>query len=729
MDVRRALAGPAVIAVTALILLAEFGLLTWVYHLNDDVDAQVLAHSRAEVAARAWSPGSTTADVLREAQRLATSGAPGADQVLDDARAWSSSPTAAGLQAVTANLDAVGETVAADQRRTDLEVSAILVTLLVVVSIGWFLWFRRLVARHRDLQQRLTRQQVVEDEQRRLTALVSSSADVIAILDASSAVQFVSPAVTTVLGTDPESLTGTRLVDRVTPADQLVLSQLLTGSRPGRQALTLRMIHRDGRELIVEGTLEDLTGDATVDGFVLTARDVTQRHQLQDDLVHQAFHDALTGLANRQLFGDRLSHALARRVNGLVRPLAVLFLDLDDFKDINDSLGHAAGDLLLTAVAERITGAIGSADTAARLGGDEFAILLEDADLNQATQVAERLLAALAAPVTVDHHHHVVSGSIGIAQALPGRIDGDEVMRNADVAMYMAKDRGKGGVAVYDSTWHHRALEVLEMRNDLQWAIEAGELTLHYQPTVDLRTQAITGFEALVRWQHPERGLIPPLAFIPIAEQSGLIIPLGRWVLNHACRAAVRLQATTGATTMAVNVSAQQLARADFVDDVLDALATSGLSPVSLVLEITESTLLADLNTTVATLTRLRGHGIRVAIDDFGTGYSSLSHLATLPIDVLKVDKSFVDDLDAVDGSSLIKAILAMSDSMDLVTVAEGVEHGSQARWLRGSTCTLGQGYLWSRPVEFDAAEQLLRTGVDQQLGVEPAQSRTLRVV
>ncbi|MFY0408074.1 putative bifunctional diguanylate cyclase/phosphodiesterase [Solicola sp. PLA-1-18] len=715
MDARRRLATPVVIAVTALILVSELFCLLWVFHLDDGVDARELAHARASTAVTGWSDAGDPAVVTDAVGALVATDAPGSASVDRAATAWAADPTPSNLELLRGALEATGEGVTRQQATTEVQVVAILATLLVVVSVGWFVWFRRLVARHRDLQRRLTSQQVLDSERHRLTALVANSEDVIAILDSGSTVRFVSPAAAPVLGLGPEDLVGVRLVDRLEEGDRLVLAQALAASRPGRQPLVLRFPRQDGYQVVLEGTLVDQTTDPAVEGFVLTLRDVTERRKLTEQLEHQSFHDALTGLANRQLFADRLSHALVRRDHGGVRTLTVLFIDLDDFKNVNDSLGHGVGDDLLAAVAERLSATTATGDTIARLGGDEFAVLLEDTDLTSATSTAETVSATLAAPFELHGHHLALSCSIGIAQALPGRTDGEELMRNADVALYMAKERGKGSVAVYDSSWHHRTLEVLEMRNDLQWAIESDELVLHYQPTVDLRTQSITGFEALVRWEHPERGLIPPGAFVPVAEQSGLILPLGRWVLHRACEAAVRFHAGGHRPTMAVNVSVQQMSRPDFVDDVVSALAQSRLPASSLVLEITESTLLSDTATTIGALTLLRQLGVRVAIDDFGTGYSSLSQLATLPVDVLKVDKSFVDGIDETEtgSTSLIRAILAMGDTMGLTTVAEGVEHQAQALWLQQTSCTLGQGYLWSRPVPVDEAEQLLRHGID----------------
>ena len=703
--------GTITILVTLVVVLGEFGLLQAVYHLDDHVESQRAAQARVAGALNAWTPGNDTAAVEEAVRALGATDPAGAHHLQDLTRTWAGSLDDADLVAVrTASTD-VGQAVAREQSAVDRRAGIILATLLVLVSFGWFVWFRTLLRRHRTKQRELTERQVLDAGERRLLALVQNSADVVAVLEPDSTAMFVSPASRSVLGIEPEELVGTRFVDTLLPRDVPMFIRMLAASREGDQPVILRTRHADGRELVLEGTLTNLMAEAAVRGWVLTVRDVTDRQVLQQELSYQAFHDSLTGLANRQLFTDRLTHALRRR-NGATEPLAVLILDLDDFKHVNDSLGHGIGDRLLVAVAERISGAIREGDTAARLGGDEFAILMEDASIELAHEVAQRLLEALAVPVAVDEHLHSVRASIGMAEAMPGAATGEETLRNADVAMYWAKDRGKSTVAVYEAGLHAEALERMALRGELQRAIREDQLTLHYQPTVDLGSQRITGFEALVRWDHPTRGLLPPLEFIPVAEQSGLIVPLGSWVLETACKAGAGMQSDWHQPTMAVNIAAQQLAKPDFVDEVVDVLRRTGMPAERLVLEITENVLLDDMVGTIASLARLRDRGIRVAIDDFGTGYSSLSYLDQLPVDVLKVDKSFVDKVCAgTSDTSLVEAIITMSHSMRLTTIAEGVEQPEQAAWLKHARCSLGQGYLWSRPVELDAARELLLKG------------------
>jgi len=345
----------------------------------------------------------------------------------------------------------------------------------------------------------------------------------------------------------------------------------------------------------------------------------------------------------------------------------------------------------------------------ARLGGDEFAILMEATTLPEAEELARRLLAIIAEPMVLDGRPLSVSASIGMAQAVPGEITTEEALRNTDVAMYSAKDRGKSTVAAYDSGLHAEALDRLELRADLQRALRDGELVLHYQPTVELDTGKIVGFEALVRWQHPTRGLLAPAFFIPMAEETGMIVQLGTWVLFEACRTAALLQADWRRPSMAVNIASQQLVRPDFVALVTRALSEAGLPADRLTLEITESVVLQDLADVIPRLSALRERGAKVAIDDFGTGYSSLAYLTELPVDVLKVDKSFIDRVAKDEqGASLTEAIITMSHTMNLTTVAEGVEVAEQAAWLRKVHCGIGQGYYWSRPVDLDGVYELL---------------------
>ncbi len=382
-----------------------------------------------------------------------------------------------------------------------MQAGLIYVGLLVIASLGWMFWFRRLVARHKDLQRQVTEQQARSVGERRLAALVHNSSDVIAVLDADSRIGFVSPSAQPVLGWDPDDLLGRRWIDEIVqPEEMPTFVAALAGQRDA--TMTMQARHRDGTTIFLEGTLTNLLGDDSVDGLVLTARDVTARLQMEQELTQHAFHDALTGLANRRLFTNRLEHAMQRRSRGGEHDVVVLFFDLDDFKQINDSVGHGVGDRVLVAVAERLMQVLRPEDTAARLGGDEFAVLMEDSDLRRGRMVAERLQAALAEPVVVDGAQRTVTASVGLAVA-DDDTGWEELLRNADVAMYLAKDRGKAGVAIYEPALHAQSLQRVQLQADLQRALRNEEFVLHFQPAVELRTTRIVGFEALVRWQRP----------------------------------------------------------------------------------------------------------------------------------------------------------------------------------------------------------------------------------
>jgi len=452
--------------------------------------------------------------------------------------------------------------------------------------------------------------------------------------------------------------------------------------------------------------------DGTVVGRVWSFRDITEHKRLQTELAHQAFHDALTQLANQALFRDRVEHAVVR-ASRHDSHLAVLFLDMDNFKTVNDSLGHTAGDELLVAVADRLGECLRLEDTAARLGGDEFAVLLEDlTDKREATDVAERVLAALRRPLQIGGREMFVGVSVGIAFDLPGA-DSDQLLRNADLAMYTAKSRGKGRYEIFEPEMHATAVRRLEMEADLRRALDGGELVLHYQPIVALATRRMSGVEALVRWQHPDRGLLPPSVFIGLAEETGLIHQLGRQVLEAACVQARRWQVQHprhATLSVSVNLSPRQLTSDVVVQEVRNALEVSGLPASSLILEITEGVMMHDTEATIQRLRALKALGVRLAVDDFGTGYSSLSYLQRFPIDILKIDRSFVAAIDAgQDEYSLARAIVSLARSLHLQAVAEGVETRAQAEALSELQCDMAQGFYLASPQGADAVGALLR--------------------
>ena len=428
----------------------------------------------------------------------------------------------------------------------------------------------------------------------------------------------------------------------------------------------------------------------------------------EDRLVHQATHDALTGLANRWLFRERVLAAMAGGTED--RIVAVMYIDLDNFKDVNDGLGHEAGDQLLRAAANRLLDATRGSDMVARLGGDEFAILLGVRKYADAVLVAERIAESLDAPFGVGNTEVRVGASIGIAFGVRDTST-DDLLRQADVAMYSAKHSGKGRYVMFEESMHRAALERLVLESDLRSALDRGELELHYQPVVMLATKRIVGAEALIRWRHPERGMISPAAFIPLAESSGLILPIGRWALEEACRQAANWKRTHSLDDfkIGVNISAWQIQQAGIVDEVRHALDESGLRASNLTLEITESVMLRETESTLARLRELKTIGLSLAVDDFGTGYSSLSYLQRFPIDVLKIDKAFVDSVGSGSDNALTRAIVALGTALGLTMVAEGIERSEQVEGLRFLGCPFGQGYFFSRPVPAPDFDQLLR--------------------
>ena len=563
---------------------------------------------------------------------------------------------------------------------------------------------------------RLVTERVRQDA--RFRSLVQNASDLVTVVDATHHVVFQSSSVARLFGHQPSELEGVPLAELAHPDDVAAIQVFLQRTVAGAGALVplqWRMWHRDGTWRAVESIGMSLLHDSSVRGVVLNTRDVSERTALEAQLTHQAFHDPLTGLANRALLRDRADHALTRATRRGQPPLALLFLDLDNFKTVNDSLGHSAGDALLEEAARRLLACVRASDTVARLGGDEFAIFVEDpADDGGCTLVAERIVTSLARPFTIAGREVFIGASLGIATALDG--DGaDDLLRNADVAMYMAKTRGKGRYERFAPEMHAMALERIELETDLRHAIEHQQLVLHYQPIVILETGDITGLEALVRWQHPSRGLLPPAQFIGLAEETGLILPLGAWVLRTACHQAEQWRKRRGAAAplaITVNVSGRQLQSPQFIDEVRSALADSGLEPHALILELTESVLTDQTETVLATLRALKAVGIRLAIDDFGTGYSSLSYLQRFPIDILKIAKPFVDEVtegtNGTNGRALAQAVITLGTTLAVRTIAEGIEMPQQLARLQELGCDLGQGFHFSRPVPSAELEALL---------------------
>ncbi|MFI8456111.1 putative bifunctional diguanylate cyclase/phosphodiesterase [Kitasatospora sp. NPDC085464] len=554
--------------------------------------------------------------------------------------------------------------------------------------------------------------------------LVQNASDVILILDADGGVRYASPSATAVLGNS--TLEGARLTDLVPPEDSRAVGTALSRMRDtpspsaGEQPREhWRLLRQDRTPIEAEVRFNDLRADPTVGALVLTLRDVTEQRQMERELTHRAFHDSLTGLANRVLFQDRVGHALSRgERSGSVT--GVLFIDLDDFKVVNDTQGHAVGDELLVAVSLRISTALRSSDTAARLGGDEFAVLVEDAlapaDVDT---IAASVLEVFSEPFKLKAGAVRVSASIGVATT-EDSVDAAELLTHADLALYSAKAAGRRQWCHYRPALQAGLVERHELNEHLDSAIAESAFQLYYQPIVDLRTGDLVAFEALVRWPHDRRGMVLPDEFIALAEESGQIVPLGAWVLERAAQEAAAWHAASSTSRTAggrpplrvnVNVSARQFRDAGFVDVVRQAIATSGIDPHTLVLELTESVLMRRDDRIHADMATLSGLGVGIAIDDFGTGYSSLSYLREFPISLLKIDKSFIDGLGhSRQQYALVEGIARIADTLGVQVIAEGIEHPEQRDLLAAMGCPLGQGYLFAHPMDSPHARSLVRS-------------------
>jgi diguanylate cyclase (GGDEF)-like protein/PAS domain S-box-containing protein len=604
-----------------------------------------------------------------------------------------------GAQVTSISNDAVGQMT----RETESALArlvAVVITLGVLGAIAALAmaWFLRMTAARRAAQFR---------------SLVHNASDLITVLDATGEIRYQSPSAQQLVGVSSEELIGTSYLALLDENDgarlRSILADLATSAGPSASATAeYRLQHEDGSWRSVESIVSNQTTDPTVNGLVLNTRDVTDRKLLQEELAQQAFHDSLTGLSNRAVFRDRVDHTLARATRTGSRS-AVFLLDLDGFKTVNDSLGHDAGDQLLIAAAQRLQFQGRSSDTVARIGGDEFGILLEDdADEASARAMADRLLAAFSVPFEVRGRELFVRATIGIALSVAGESNTDEMIRNADTAMYAAKAAGKARYEFFRPFMHARAVERFEVQADLEVALVRHEFVVHYQPIVDFETGKALSVEALVRWNHPTRGLLGPLEFIHIAEDTGVIVPLGLWVLGQACRQTVAWRAEHPEASdlrVSVNLSTRQLLEPDLVARVRQILEESELEPAALTLELTEGSLMQKIEETVTKLRALKELGVRLAIDDFGTGSSSLGYLQRFPIDILKIDKSFVDGIATLDSEdpALVRAIVEMAKTLRLETVAEGIEETEQLDELRSAGCRSGQGYLFARPLHPDA--------------------------
>lgn len=548
----------------------------------------------------------------------------------------------------------------------------------------------------------------------RFRSLIENSSDIVMIFDLNGRISYQSPSLKRILGYEQDSIIGRSGFSFIHPEDIPTIKEayeILAANPQGEVMRECRFRHRNGSWRILEGIARFIDdGESGMRGILLNARDINERRNLESKLKHQAFHDPLTNLANRVLFRSRVEGALARSA-GKTSQVAVLFLDLDNFKHINDTHGHEAGDKFLVEFTEILMLCVRAKDATARLGGDEFAILLEGEHVEQtATIVARRILETVRQSFQIDKTLFKTGVSIGIALNDTPDLTADDLLRNADVAMYMSKSKGKNCFVAFEDEMRQTLLEQIELEGDLREAVENEQIALNYQPIVSLENAEISGMEALARWHHPTRGFVSPEIFIPIAEQSSLIIQLGRRIMYEACRQSREFSAKFGKKiTVTVNISSKQIQHPGFVGDLADVLLMTGIAPENLILELTEGTMMENTETMLKLLHQIKSLGIRLAVDDFGTGYSSLSYLQQFPIDILKIDRSFVDGIEhSTQKNAVARTIVSLSSALQLATVAEGIETREQNEILRELGCQYGQGYFFARPLTVEQFETIL---------------------
>jgi diguanylate cyclase (GGDEF)-like protein/PAS domain S-box-containing protein len=624
----------------------------------------------------------------------------------------------AGLLAATE--DALAREAVHDDRQQGIQRHVLVATPIVlaldIALVAAFLVLRRTQDR-RERQAVAREAAALQRSELRFRTLIQNASDVVLISGAGKLITYQSPSAASIWGYAEESLLGRPMHQLIHADDQTAFQDLWDqiGAASGSIRNTeMRVQLQDGSWRHVELILTNLMHDPAVEGVVVTVRDIEERKAFERQLTLRAFCDSLTGLPNRLLLNDRINQSLARasRRHCLT---GVLFLDLDNFKLVNDSLGHEVGDQLLIQAAARLSACGRAQDTVARLGGDEFVVLLDDlAGEADAAIVAQAIAAQFRCPFTLDGREVVVTASIGVALGHPDQDDSESVLRNADIAMYRAKSNGKGQFVVFDASMHRDSLARLELENDLRRGVENKQFCLHYQPIVDMASGRMVEVEALVRWQHPTRGLIAPSNFIPVAEETGLIVPLGRWVLEQACSQMVQWAISCPVSpplTLSVNLSPRQFQQPDLDTEIAAVLRRTGLTPECLKLEITEGVIMDDVDRTITMLNKLKTIGVKIAVDDFGTGYSSLAYLKRLPLDVLKIDQSFVKGLGHnTEDTAIVQAILSLAESLNLSVTGEGVETAEHAGLLNRMKCSRGQGYFFARPLDVESATALLQT-------------------
>jgi diguanylate cyclase (GGDEF)-like protein/PAS domain S-box-containing protein len=587
--------------------------------------------------------------------------------------------------------------VVALRARNELLAAAILATTAILIL------FLRLKRQEHIGQLEETERTALRESEERFRALTEQSTDIIVIADPSGQIKYASPSVQTVLAVHGDSLVGTNMIDRVHPDDfeKTMSTGLRAIAHSQNSIVEFRLRHAEGRWLYFESVVRNLIGHKNIGGIVYNARDVTERKHAQEELLFNATHDALTGLPNRALFLGRLESVVDRMKRHSQQAAAVLFIDIDDFKVVNDCYGHATGDALIKEVSNRLRACMRSEGTIARMGGDEFTVLVEDVtDPSDVIRVAQRIQSSFTHPFLLDGLEVFKSASIGIALTSP-ETSAETVLQNADIAMYRAKDQGKACSELFDRTMHEQVKSRLLLEAKLRYALQNEELTLHYQPIVAVDTGRVQGFEALLRWQPSGSDSIPPSTFVPVAEQCGLIVPISVWVLKTACLEAASWRQSYPADPplyVAINVSARHFSHVGFIGHVKDALEESGVDPQCITIELTETLAMNDVATTGQTMSQLRSLGVKLSIDDFGTGYSSLSYLRRFPVNTLKIDQSFVKTMDA-ENYAIVTTIIGLAHNLELKVVAEGVETTDQHQLLALAGCGSAQGYLFAEPM------------------------------
>ncbi len=588
-------------------------------------------------------------------------------------------------------------------------------TLTIPLMIASYLAMRPYLKNIEAAEQHLS---ALQESESRFHSAFDHSAVGMALVDPEGRWLQVNQALCHITGYDNQALVGKYFHSLVHPNDLgaalVKVHQLLEGSIPTFQ-MEQQYLHQNGSTIWVIWSVS-LIRDVTTreNRLVFQLQDISERKRAEAQLLHDAFHDGLTGLPNRALFLDHVKLTMERGKRHPNRQFAVLFLDFDRFKIVNDSLGHAVGDQLLIAIAGRLESCLRPGDTIARLGGDEFTVLLEEMrHYSESVEVANRIQQALEEPFSIQGNELFISVSIGIADSSMGYEEPEDMLRDADTAMYRAKERGAKCHEVFDKTMHSQVASRLQMESDLRRALEREEFFLCYQPIVSLDTGQLAGFEALVRWQHPERGLVSPAQFIPLAEETGLILQIGHWVLQEACRQMKAWQEMYPARfplQMSVNLSSKQFTQADLIEQIRAILETTKLDAQYLKLELTESALMDNVENAIKQLAEIRDLGIELSIDDFGTGYSSLSYLHRFPLNTLKIDRSFVMSMNEKENVEIVRTIIALAGSLGMEVIAEGVETFDQLTQLRRLDCGYGQGYYFSKPVAAEAAELFVKS-------------------